>query len=207
MKLIDISIPIHKQTIVWPGDEPVIMITDGPGMDDMTITKFRMGAHTGTHIDAPRHFLPQGKTLDQIPLDRFIGTCEVVTIPQSAPEITLRHLKHISVVPGSRILFKTKNSQIVEKGSFSQDYTALSLEAAQFLADRQVSLVGLDYLSIEPYNSPGHQIHKTLFQKGVIVLEGLYLDHVTKGTYKLICLPISMYGVDGAPCRAVLEQI
>lgn len=204
-KLIDISLPIHNKTVTWPG-EGIRITTPPPGKDGVTVSRLELGSHTGTHVDAPRHFLPEGKTLDKIPLERFIGSCQVITVKSAAPEITLNDFKQSEIHPGSRILFKTRNSKLLESGKFANNYTALSLEAAQFLADRQVWLVGVDYLSVERRGSPGHPVHKLLLSKGIVVVEGLYLEHVTKGKYELICLPMSLYGLDGAPCRAVLSS-
>ncbi len=205
MAYIDISLPLHNQTVVWHGDPAVNIQTDAPGIDDVILSKLNLGSHTGTHVDAPRHFLPRGKTVDQIPVERFIGPCSVVTIKTAAPEITLGDLKQSEIRPQSRILFKTKNSRLLESGKFTESYTSLSLEAAEFLADREIWLVGIDYLSIEKFHNPGHPVHKTLLKKEVVILEGLYLEHVTAGNYELYCLPLSLHGLEGAPCRAILK--
>lgn len=206
-ELIDISIPLHNQTITWPGDPAIEIQTSPPDKDNIIVSQINMGSHSGTHIDAPRHFLSEGKTIDQIPLEKYIGPCRVINIKQSAPEITLNHIKPEIITPQSRILFKTKNSHLQKTGQFNQNYTSISQELAKFLADRQIWLVGIDYLSIEPYNNPGHPVHKILLKQEIAILEGLYLDHVPQGKYQLYCLPLSFYQTEAAPCRAILKTI
>lgn len=205
MSVIDISLPIHSQTVTWPGE--LINIKTHPPDDGAVVSELHLWSHTGTHIDAPAHFLPGGETIDQIPLEKLIGPCQVITIRGAAPEITLNHLKPYQILPKSRVLFKTKNSQLLETGKFTPHYTSLSWEVAQFLAARHIWLVGIDYLSIEAYNNPDYRIHKLLLTKEIVILEGLYLDHVAKGNYELLCLPLSLYGTDGAPCRAILKTL
>jgi arylformamidase len=202
---IDISLPLHHQTITWPGDPPVHILPQYHP-DNSIVSQLQLGIHSGTHIDAPRHFLPQGKTIDQIPLEKLNGPCQVINIKSASPEITLNDFKPQTIIPGSRILFKTKNSRLYDFKKFNQHYISLSMEVARFLADRHIWLVGIDYLSIEPYNILGHPIHKILLTKEIVILESLYLDHVVQGNYQLTCLPISLYQTEAAPCRAILTK-
>lgn len=206
MPYIDISLPIHNQTITWPGDQ-INIVTQPPGEDEVVLSTLSLGTHIGTHIDAPAHFIPGSKTVDQIPLEKYNGSCQVITVKTSAPEITLTDFNTRQIRPRSRLLFKTRNSKLLESGKFSENYTALSTEVAQFLADREIWLVGIDFLSIEKFHSPGHPVHKVLLEKEVVILESLYLEKVTKGNYDLVCLPLSLFRLEAAPCRAVLRNI
>lgn len=205
MKIYDISLPISTQTIVWPGDPNVQINTQFDNTSQSTNSSLAFSAHTGTHIDSPLHFLPNGKTVDEIDLEKINGPCQIINIKRSAPEISLKDLKNSQILPSSRILFKTGNSELNEQNQFNQNFCSLSPEVAQFLADRQVALVGIDYLSIEPYDSPGHPIHKLLLSNQIVILEGLYLDHVPAGEYELVCLPLKLKNLEAAPCRAILK--
>ncbi len=205
MSYIDISLPLHNQTVTWPG-ENLSIETQPPSTDGIVVSRLNLWSHTGTHIDAPAHMIPNTKTVDQIPWEKLIGPCQIFTIKSAAPEITLSDFNYKKVIPRSRILFKTKNSKLLEAGKFKEDYTCLSVDVARFLADREIWLVGIDYLSIEAYNSPNYPVHKMLLEKEIVILEGLYLEHVPKGEYELYCLPLSLYQADGAPCRAMLKE-
>lgn len=209
MKIFDITVQISPEIPVWPGEEGVIIsqkssIEKG---DDANVSHLSFGAHTGTHVDAPYHFIADGVSLDQIPLERFVGDVQVVEV-LDADLITVETLKRCNInIKSSRLLFKTKNSDIWAKGEyrFQEDFVALSQDAAQFLVDRHVQLVGIDYLSIAPYHE-STPTHKTLLGAGVVVLEGIDLSGVKPGEYILYCLPLKLNGVDGAPARAILVE-
>lgn len=204
--ILDISLPLHQKTITWPNNPPVEIQPLTTTKQGTVLNKLKLGTHSGTHIDAPNHFIPNGNTVDQIPLEKMIGTCQVINIKSSISKITLSDFKTELIKPRSRILFKTNNSKLLESGKFNPNYTSLSLEVATFLADREIWLVGIDYLSIEEYNNHNHPIHKQLLSKEIVILEGLYLDHVPKGQYHLTCLPINFYNTEAAPCRAILTN-
>ena len=209
MKIYDISIPISPEMPVWPGDpgvkiEQVSKIAEG---SDANVSHLSLGAHTGTHVDAPWHFIADGINLDQIPLDVFIGAALVVAFPNldliTGPDLAKMDLPDDI----QRILFKTRNSTIWSKGEnqFQEDFVALSPDAAVFLVTRGIKLVGIDYLSIAPFkqSKPTHQI---LLGAGVVVLEGINLAGIEPGSYQLTCLPLKL-DVDGAPARAILTEI
>ena len=207
MEIFDITIPVHKGMPVWPGDsgveiERVSKIEMGANAN---VSHLSLGAHTGTHVDAPFHFVPTGVTLDHIPLDRFVGPAWVVEI-NGVDLVTAERLEAATIpVDVARVLFKTDNSRIWARADdeFEEGFTALSPDAAQFLVDRGILLVGIDYLSIAPFGDsrPTHQI---LLGAGVAILEGIDLREVDPGAYNLYCLPLKLVGVDGAPARAVL---
>ena len=209
MKIYDITIPIHPGMPVWPGDSGVRIeqessIASGANAN---VSRLELGAHTGTHVDAPYHFVPTGVTLEAVPLEAFVGPAWVAEI-LGTNLVTAAHLESAGIPPDTRrVLFKTDNTRIWERaeGAFERDFVALSPDAAQFLVDRDVSLVGIDYLSIAPFGDsrPTHQI---LLGAGVVVLEGVDLRAVAPGAYSLYCLPLKLVGVDGAPARAILVE-
>ena len=163
-----------------------------------------MGSHTGTHIDAPYHFLRQGRTVDKLPLKSLIGPCRVFEIP-GANKITARHIKQLDLDNVTRVLFKTRNSLAWGK-SFNKSFTYISSEAAQILVQRKVRLVGVDYLSVEKFGSRDFATHLILLRHGVVILEGLMLKGIKPGGYDLVALPLKIKGGDGSPARAILVQ-
>ena len=207
MKIYDISIPITPDMPVWPGDPAVSMkrvskIEEG---DNANVTHISLSAHTGTHVDAPFHFLPDGATLESVPLKIMIGRAYVLHLPD-ARLITADVLKQAEIPQRTRrLLFKTRNSDIWASGEkdFQTDFVALSPDGAQYLVERGVQLVGIDYLSIAPYKE-SRPTHEILLKKGVFILEGINLTAVVQGRYTLYCLPLNLQGVDGAPARAIL---
>lgn len=207
MKIYDITIPVHPGMAVWPGDSGVEIkrVSKIEMGDSANVSHLALGAHTGTHVDAPYHFVPEGIPLDQVPLDRFVGPVWVVEIA-GVGLITAAHLEAAAIPKeAERVLFKTDNGLIWDRADdgFAQDFVALSPDAAEFLVDRDLLLVGIDYLSIAPYgdSTPTHQV---LLGAGIVVLEGIDLRGVTPGAYNLYCLPLKLVGVDGAPARAIL---
>jgi len=170
------------------------------------VSYLELGVHSGTHIDAPHHFLNDGRTVDQLPLDLLIGPCYVVQLAGEIESISAGVLQGLTLPPdATRLLFRTSNSHLWEQGkcSFVEEFVAISAEAAQWLVGRGIRLVGVDYLSVAPFGEsiPTHTI---LLEAGVIVLEGLDLSAVPPGSYDLVCLPLKLLGAEGAPARAVL---
>ena len=164
-----------------------------------------MSAHSGTHVDAPLHFLEKGASVDRIPLKNLTGRAYLVHLPQ-VDTITAEVLAAANIPTRTRrVLFKTRNSQHWSKKSneFQTDYVGLSEDGARFLIKKGVKLVGIDYLSIAPYDDVD-PTHKTLLKAGVVVLEGLDLSKVSQGRYMLYCLPLKLGGAEGAPARAIL---
>ncbi len=209
MKIHDITVSISAEMPVWPGD-PGVKITRSSSIakgDDANVSHFSLGAHTGSHVDAPIHFISGGRSLDEIPLERFVGDVQVVEI-LDVDLITAETLRaHPIKLKSSRLLFKTKNSEILGRGEneFQENFVALSPDGAEYLVNHQVDFVGIDYLSIAPYleSAPTHII---LLGAGVVILEGIDLSGVDPGEYILFCLPLKVKGVDGAPVRAILVE-
>lgn len=209
MKLIDITVPISNHLPVWPGD-PSITLSQKKSIasgDVCNLTTLRMGVHTGTHIDAPYHFRQDGTTTDMIPIETFIGRCLVVEI-DAAPLISKVHLPMNEIKGHSRVLFKTKNSDLWNRKTsvFDPNFVSLGIDAAQKLVDLKISLVGIDYLSIESFHSSNNQIHALLLEHNIVILEGINLAGVKPGVYEILCLPLSLLGCEGAPARVVLRD-
>jgi arylformamidase len=208
-KWLDISIRLHDGMLHWPGDPEVRInrVADVEKGDGHTISEICMGSHSGTHVDAPRHFIRGGTSVDEMPFDVMMGEARVIEISDELA-IKREELEKIVIRPGERILFKTRNSPRVWKtGSFMSDYVYLSLDAAKFLAERQVKMVGIDYLSVGPYEQDGKIVHETLLKNGVWIIEALDLSGVSAGKYYLVCLPLKIAGGDGAPARVVVRPI
>ena len=211
MTLYDISIPISSNLPTWPDDPPVRIeryrkIEDGARSN---VSRIDMGAHSGTHVDAPYHFLGGNTlTVDAIPLDILIGHTQVIQIPDEINLITRDVLMNINITEKSqRVLFKTRNSNYwAEYGNnFRQDYVSIRADGAQYLVEQKIKLVGVDYLSVEPYEieSPTHKI---LLEGNIIIIEGLDLSKIIPGRYKLFCLPVRIAGAEGSPARVILDD-
>lgn len=207
MQVYDITVPISPDMPVWPGDppveiEPISQIESG---DNANVSRLALSAHTGTHVDAPYHFLAAGITLEQVPLSQFIGPAFVAHLPE-VETICAADLVSQQIPPGTeRVLFKTRNSAYWAGGlqEFQTDFVALEPDAAQYLVDFGVKLVGIDYLSVAPFKR-SRPTHEILLKAGIAILEGVDLSAVTQGHYQLYCLPLKLQGVDGAPARAIL---
>jgi len=208
MPIYDISVPIREKMPTWPGDPKVkigllMSMTKG---DPVNVTSLAMGAHTGTHFDAPFHFIPGGKTVDQLDPELLVGTCRVFEIP-TEDEIDVTHVRGLPLKGVARVLFKTVNSKLwATRDEFYEDFVYLTPMAAKFLVGIGVKLVGVDYLSVESYHAQGAPAHQALLGAGVIILEGLNLAEVPPGDYELIALPLKIAGADGAPARALLRS-
>ena len=203
MKIIDISLPIEEGIVTYPGDAqfsktPVCTIE----RSGCNMTKLILGTHTGTHIDAPFHFLKDGNSIDQIPLSHFIGQAQVIEVNEQ--EINSTIIKKQLKDGVERVLFKTRNSERYKEKGFSKNYTYLTEDGAVFLTRSGIKLVGIDYLSIERFGTPDFRVHKILFQANICVLEGINLSEVDPGIYTLVALPLRLKGLDGSPVRAVL---
>lgn len=206
MILYDVSMPIHNNMLVWEGD-PYVSITPVATIakDGVALSHFSLGGHTGTHIDAPSHFIANADTLDKIPLEKLIGKCRVLDLTGlNHEEITVSDLERYSIQKGERILIKTGNFKLLKQSQFPKSYVSLSFAAAKFLAEKAIALVGIDFLGIEKKGSPGHPVHKELLSHNIVIVEGLALGEVSEGTYHMMCLPLNAIGVDGAPARVVL---
>jgi arylformamidase len=208
--IIDISLPLHFKMPKWPGSEG-IKIHRSKRLevgDKVNNSKLECDVHIGTHVDAPLHFIEDGSTVEALPLNLLIGPAVVAAIPE-AKVVTAKHLASIGLPPKTeRLLLRTRNSDLWASNvtEFREDYTALTADAAQWLVDREIGLVGIDYLSIQIFSDPP-ATHEILLKGKVVILEGLNLADVKPGKYELICLPIRLVGTEGAPARALLRQI
>lgn len=207
--LIDVTVPVSNALPVWPGDplvdvEAVSRIATG-GL--YNVSAARLSFHTGTHVDAPWHVNDTGTRLDDIPIDRWIGPCYVVEIPPGVVVIDAEDLMAAAIPDGiERLLLRTTNSTYWQTTdhAFVTDFVSLSPAGAQWIVDRGILLVGIDYLSIEQFNDVTGVTHRTLLTNGVLIVEGLNLARVEPGRYTMICLPLRFVAGDGAPARVVL---
>lgn len=206
---IDISVPLRNAMVHWPSDPPVRIerILDVERGDSHTISEIVMGSHSGTHMDAPLHFIEHGIGIDRMPLDITVGRARVIEI-QDAESIKPEELLPHKIRRGERILFKTRNSSWAwQTDEFVEDFVFISSEAATLLAKVGVRLVGVDYLSVGAFTGEGSQTHRLLLEDGVWIIEGLDLSQVAPGRYYLVCLPLRIQAGDGAPARAILRPL
>ena len=210
MKIIDISLPMMPTLPVWPGDpEIVLRQTKSLEAGDLAnVSQLSCSVHTGTHVDAPCHFIQGGGPVDELPLDVLIGPAYVRHLP-NVKEISPVDLEKL-VLPRhtKRLLLRTRNSDFWQReiSEFMSDYTALTPEAAGWVVDRGIRLIGVDYLSVQRFHGAEPTTHRILLGAGVVIVEGLNLYEVPPGSYHLICLPLKLVGSDGAPARAVLLE-
>jgi len=202
----DISLPLDSDLATWPGS-PGVLTTSRMSIergDAANVTQLSMDVHSGTHVDAPCHFIDTGQSIDELGLDPFVGPA-VVLDTGPAKEIDGAVLDAAAIPPDTkRLLLRTVNSSQPARAPFREDYAALTLDGAEWLVDaRDLELVGIDYLSIQRYTEPP-DVHQTLLGSGLAILEGLDLRGVAPGAYELVCLPLRLIGVEGAPARAIL---
>ena len=204
----DISVPLHNAMVHWPGDPPFerVKTEDMDRGDTHNLSKLAMGSHTGTHVDAPRHFVRDGLDISSMPIETMVGVARVIEI-RDPRLIRPEELSEHKIRRGERLLLKTRNSDSVWKTpNFVTDFVALSEEAALFLAERKLKMIGVDYLSVGAFHGEGVEIHRTLLNAGIWIIEGLDLSRVGTGKYDLVCLPLKIEGGDGAPARAALKR-
>ena len=204
----DITLPIAHGGLVYPGNPP-IEITAQQAVargGSSNVSALAFGSHTGTHVDAAKHFFDDGQTVDALPLDRLIGPALVVEVAADVDAVTAEHLRPAPLAGHTRVLIKTRNSGYNTEPEFRRDYTYLAPDGAEYLVAQGVELVGVDYLSVEQFHSGHHRTHRTLLAEQVVIVEGLALAGVAPGAYHLICLPLRLAGLDGAPARAVLVE-
>ncbi len=213
MQIYDVSVPLAATTPTYPGD-PKIEIGDWAtlaGGDAANVTILNLGAHSGTHVDAPVHFIAGGATVQSLPLSALIGKAEVIEVPPDVLVIDEQFVSNNCRSDSERILFKTRNSDFWSspENGFRADYTYIDPTAAKRLVNLGARLVGIDYLSVEAYQSKTFETHHAFLSHGVVVLEGLDLRLITPGSYELICLPLKIAGGsgDGAPARAILRTL
>jgi arylformamidase len=206
MRIHDITVPLSPELPVYPGDSPVTIapwtsIADG---DAANVARITLCTHSGTHLDAPRHFNQNGLSVDNIPLEILIGKALVVEI-SGMKEIGRQDLERLPLRGAERLLLKTDNTALwKEEADFNEHYVSLSLQAAQYVVESGVKLLGIDYISVESVEGDG-SVHRMLLDGGVLILEGVNLTDVAPGEYELICLPLKVKDGDGAPVRAILR--
>jgi arylformamidase len=206
VKIYDVSLPIKNDMLVWPGDPRVyIKQKTSVAKDGVRLSMFSFSSHTGTHVDAPSHFLKNGIGVDKIPPEKLFGECIVVDLTKiDHQEILPSDIKSVRVKKGARILFKTGNYKYLHGSKFPNSYVSLSLKGAEYLAKKEVYLVGIDFLGIEKRKNPGHPVHKTLLNNGIVNVEGLDLSNVPAGKYTIVCMPLKVVDADGSPSRVFL---
>ena len=205
---IDISVPLHSGMAHWPDDRAFDRIeTEKIAKGDTcNLSEISASAHIGTHMDAPRHYLPDGAGIETFPISAGVGPARVIAI-HDPDLIRVTELKPYQLAKGERILFKTRNSEDCwSNPKFQEKFVHIPLETAVYLADSCVQTVGVDYLSVGGYDSDGPETHRALLRAGIWIIEGLNLQGVEPGHYDLICLPLKIVGSDGAPARAVLRR-
>jgi arylformamidase len=211
MRTYDITLTISPDMVVWPKDPPIALtrsskIEEGANAN---VSQIQMSVHSGTHIDAPYHFLEDGDTVENIPIDLLFGRAYVLHLLDEVDLITRELVENSTIPPRTkRVLFRTRNSSIwaSNQKTFDQKFVALAPDAAEYLVRRGVKLVGIDYLSIAPFGD-SLDTHQVLLRSGIVILEGLDLSGVGQGRYTLYCLPLKILGGDGAPARAILVGV
>ena len=206
--LYDISLPVNPKTVTFPGDptirfHPALRLERG---EVVNLTAMEMCVHTGTHFDAPWHFLDDGARTDEVPLDAFLGPALVVEIPD-VMAVGRAELERLPLEGVVRLLLKTRNSVLLRDSVFHEDFTYLTKDGAEYLVSRGLRLVGIDYFSIDRFHSPDFPAHHALLRANVVIVEAVDLSAVPPGHYELLCLPMKLAGVDGAPVRAVLRTL
>ena len=203
----DVSVPIKNGMPVWPSDPPVKLTENAHLAADKShtirVTSIEMGSHTGTHVDAPSHFVDGGKTLSEVPLEVFVGPAQVYEL-KGVRSIGRAALEKLDWHGIERVLFKTDNSAHWNDGRFFENFVYLEPEAGEFLVSRGIRLVGIDYLSIDRFRSVEHPTHFALLPHEVILLEGLNLSRILPGRYHMVALPLNLQNADGAPTRVIL---
>lgn len=202
----DISVPIIDGGLVYPGN-PGIAIAPQQEVSkgaSANVSSLAFGSHTGTHVDAMKHFFDDGTPVDKLPLDVMMGPAILVAVADDVMAVGETELKQHPLAGRERVLIRTRNSAFVRQPDFVRDYTYLAPDGAAYLASLGVRLVGIDYLSIEQFHSGHHKTHRTLLERGIVIVEGLDLSEPPAGEYELRVLPLRLAGLDGAPARAVL---
>jgi arylformamidase len=207
-KLYDVSLTISAGIPIWPGNpqlalDSVKTIAQGASSN---LSLLHIGTHTATHVDAPSHFIEGAPGVDNIPPEVLVGHARLLQLPE-VHHIDRQVLRKLDLTGVTRILLGTRNSVLLKQAQLDMDYAFVSADAAQYLVDIGIKLVGIDYLSIEQYQKEGHPAHHILLGAGVVIIEGLYLADVPPGDYELMCLPLKLRDADGAPARVFLREL
>lgn len=210
MKINDVTLTIREGLPVWPGEPEVTLhrvkkLEEGANAN---VTYMAFAVHTGTHVDAPCHFLADEEGVDKLPLEVLVGEVTVVEMPDSVDQITAKEVSASGLVSGTeRVLFKTRNSNYWIEGvdTFQTGFVGITEDGAQALVDLGVKLVGIDYLSIAPFKM-SRPTHLVMLKARMVVIEGLDLSNIKSGKYTLFCLPLKLANADGAPARVILVE-
>lgn len=206
-RLLDVSVPLTAGMPTYPGNpefeiQPVKRIANG---DTSNNSRLVLGTHSGTHVDAPKHFIDDGASVDRLNLDLLVGRARVVEI-QKRGGIGAEELREAGLREDLRVLLKTPNSALWNGEGFHTDYTHLTDAGARYLVDQGVKVVGIDYLSVEQFKKAGAPAHRALLSQSVVIIEGLNLSEAEPGMYEMYCLPLRIPGADGAPARVILKR-
>lgn len=213
MKIWDVTVPIRSDLPLYPGDEaPHVSFSQHYDRGSVEAnSRIYMSVHSGTHVDAPFHMLEDGKKIHELPVDRYSGPCSVVDLTNlRSGNVEAEHLEAKASLAGRHpiLLLKTRNSRLLKGSSkFEDSYAGLAISAGEWLLQHGVTVLGVDYLSLEAYGDYSFPVHKRLFANGVVAIEGLALGDVQEGEYELLCFPILIVGAEGAPVRAVLREL
>jgi arylformamidase len=208
MKIYDVTLPISPEMPVWPGD-PAVVLQQVSSIDagaHSNVSRLACGVHTGTHVDAPHHFLNDHRTVEALSLDVLAGPAAVVQVPEEVDAVSAEVLERAAIPSGTvRLLLKTRNSRLWQRQEkeFFTAFVGILADGAEWLVQHEIKLVGVDYLSVAPYKQSG-PTHRTLLEAGIIIVEGLNLNAILPGIYTLYCLPLKLVGSDGAPARTIL---
>jgi arylformamidase len=208
MHIYDITVPLSPALPVYPGD-PEVTITPLAQLqwgDAANVSRLVLSSHTGTHLDAPRHFFVEGLTIDGLDLHVLMGPARVCAFPYVTTHLTADDLRPLGLAGTKRLLLQTPNAALWQKTGFQTNYVALTESAAYLLVEMGVQLVGIDYLSVDAFERQDFPVHRILLGAGILILEGLDLRAVPPGDYELLALPLLLQHGDGAPVRAILRQ-
>ena len=204
----DVSMPVRTGGLVYPNNPPISItpVQSIAAGNTANVSRIDLGSHTGTHVDAPLHFMEGGAGVDELPLDVLIGPARLIAFGDDVLAVGEAELRRHDLTGVTRLLIRTRNSAWLASGSteFHPDFTHVAPDGAEYLVSLGVRLVGVDYLSVEQFRSPHHRTHKTLLSNSVVIVEGMVLSEPAPGDYELYCLPMLLAGLDGAPARAVL---
>ncbi len=206
---IDVSVSVRNGMVHWPGDPAyhIQRVQDQKKGDVCTVSRVSMGVHTGTHMDAPRHFLENAATIDEMPLDATVGPARVIQI-RDRKSIHREELVEHQIESNERVLFKSANSDALwNKDEFDENFIFIARDGAEYLVERGIRVAGVDYLSVGGFHEDGVETHQALLGAGIWVIEGLNLSGVEPGLYEMICLPLKLIGAEGAPARAILRSM
>jgi len=207
-KWIDVTRTLTNGMVQWPGDRPFRChrFEEISGPESSNVSEINCCVHVGTHIDAPLHFIKDATDVSEIHISQLCGPATVVEIAESR-DITIKDLEKSSIAPGERVLFKTANQSLWEEAKFEKNYVAIGAEAAMWLIDYDVPVVGIDYLSVDRYENETQPVHRALLGNGVVIIEGLDLSQITPGSYEMIALPLKIAGCEGSPARVIIKPV